>query len=87
MSNTATEFPKTVRLTLYVAVMDPCSSEYKAGYVYIPSLTPDPSVTISFDTENQEVDFNGNVNLDYCGKEALLYTLFFPDENAVVTAN
>ena len=87
MSNLADKFPETIRLTLYVAVMDPCSDSYKAGYLYIPSFTPDPSVTISFDSENQEVDFNGNVNLDFCGTEKLLYTIYFPDENAVLSGS
>lgn len=87
MSNLADKFPETIRLTLYVAVMDPCSDTYKAGYLYIPSFTPDPSVTISFDSENQEVDFNGNVNLDFCGTEKLLYTIYFPDENAVLSGS
>ena len=87
MSNLADKFPETIRLTLYVAVMDPCSDSYKAGYLYIPSFTPDPSVTISFDSENQEIDFNGNINLDFCGTEKLLYTIFFPDEDAVLSGS
>lgn len=87
MTNLADEFPDTIRLTLYVAIMDPCSGTYKAGYLYIPSFTPDPSVTISFDSENQEVDFNGSVNLDFCGTEKLLYTIYFPDEDAVISGS
>lgn len=87
MTNLADRFPDTIRLTLYVAVMDPCSDTYKAGYLYIPSFTPDPSVTISFDSENQEVDFNGSVNLDFCGTNKLLYTIYFPDENAVISGS
>lgn len=87
MTNLADRFPDTIRLTLYVAVMDPCSDTYKAGYLYIPSFTPDPSVTISFDSDNQEVDFNGSVNLDFCGTDKLLYTIYFPDENAVISGS
>jgi len=86
LKNLSTEFPKTVTLTLYVAVMDPCNEDYRAGYIVIPSFTPDPSVTISFDSENQEVDFNGNVNLDFCGEDKVLYYIYFPEENAVTTA-
>lgn len=83
--NDADHFPETIRLTLYVALIDPCDGQYKAGYIYIGSFTPDPSVTISFDAENQEVDFNGNVNLDFCGATKNLYTIYLPAENAVVT--
>ena len=86
LANYADSFPQTISLTLYCAVMDPCSDSYRACYVVIPSLTPDPSVTISFDSENQEVDFNGSVNLDFCGKDKVLYYIYFPDEAAVVTA-
>ena len=85
MTNLADKFPKTVRLTLYCAVMDPCSDEYKAAYLYLPSFTPDPSVTVSFDSENQEVDFNGSVNLDFCGTEKLLYAVYFADRDAVLS--
>ena len=87
LANYADSFPDTVHLTLYVAVMDPCSDKYRAAYVYIPSFTPDPSVTISFDSENQEVDFNGSVNLDFCGTDKVLYYIFFPDEVAVVSGS
>ena len=87
LANYADKFPDTIRLTLYVAVMDPCSDKYRAAYVYIPSFTPDPSVTIGFDSDNQEVDFNGNVNLDFCGSEKVLYYVLFPDEVAVVSGS
>lgn len=85
MANYADKFPDTVRLLLYIAVMDPCSDKYKAGYLYIPSFTPDPSATISFDSENQEVDFNGSINLDFCGTDKVLYYIYFPDENAIIS--
>lgn len=84
MSNYADRFPDTVRLTLYVAIMDPCQGAYRAAYLYLPSFTPDPSVTIGFDSESQEIDYNGSVNLDFCGTEKLLYTVYFPDEDAVI---
>lgn len=87
MANLSDKFPATIRLTLYIAVMDPCSDDYKAGYLYIPSFTPDPSVTIGFSSDTQEVDFNGNINLDFCGKDKVLYYIFFPDENAVLSGS
>lgn len=87
MANYADQFPDTVALTLYIAVMDPCSDKYKAGYLVIPSFTPDPSVTIGFDSDNQEVDFTGSVNLDFCGTDKVLYYIYFPDENAVLSGS
>lgn len=83
--NTASDFPPTEHLTLYAAVGDPCEGKYKAAYIYIPSFQPDPSVTINLDTENQETDFNGNIQIDYCGSDKVLYYIYFPDENAVTT--
>lgn len=86
MVNKADEFPDTIRLTLYVAIMDPCDDKYKAAYVYIPSFTPDPSVTISLDSESTEIDYSGNVNVDYCSTSGkVLYYIYFPDEEAVTS--
>lgn len=85
--NRSDEFPSTIRLTLYAAIMDPCQDKYRAAYIYIPSFTPDPSVTISLNVESQEIDYNGNVNLDMCGGDKVLYYIYFPDEDAVVTGS
>ena len=49
IANTAESFPDTIKLTLYAAVMDPCSDTYKSAYIVLPSFQPDPSTTISFD--------------------------------------
>jgi len=87
LTNKADAFPDTIRLTLYAAIMDPCDDQYKAAYIYIPSFQPDPSVTISLDSENQEVDYNGNINVDYCDSNGkILYYILLPDESAVTTA-
>ena len=85
LANYSNIFPDTVHFTLYAAIMDPCEDTYRAAYIYIPSFQPDPSVTISLDVENQEVDFNGNINVDFCGQDKALYFIYFPDEEAVVT--
>lgn len=83
--NTADKFPNTVRLTLFCSLIDPCDDNLRACYVYIPSFMADPSVTISLDRETQEMDFNGTLQMDYCGTEKNLYFIYFPDEDAVVT--
>lgn len=56
IANTADSFPNTIKLTLYAAIMDPCSDTPKSAYIVLPSFQPDPSTTISFDSENQNVD-------------------------------
>ncbi len=83
--NRADKFPNTVRLTLFCSIIDPCDDALRACYVYIPSFMADPSVTISLDAETQEMDFNGTLQMDYCGTEKNLYFIYFPDEDAVVT--
>lgn len=83
--NTADKFPDTVRLTLFCSYVDPCDDTLKPVYVYIPSFMADPSVTISLDRETQEMDFNGNIQMDYCGVDKTLYVLYYPDEDLVVT--
>lgn len=83
--NKVDEFPDTVKLTFYAAVMDPCADKYKAAYIVIPSFQTDPSVTINMDAESTETDFNGNINTDYCGVDKVLYYIYFPDEDAVTT--
>jgi len=84
--NTASKFPDTIHLTLYVAIVDPCEDAYRAAYVYIPSFQPDPSVTINLDAENTETDYNGNLQIDYCDSvDKVLYYIYFPDEDAVTT--
>lgn len=86
--NRATDFPKTIRLTLFAAVIDPCDDEPKAAYVHIPSFQPDPSMTISLDAENTEMDYTGQLQVDFCsGLCANLYEIYFPEKEAVVIGN
>lgn len=83
--NTSDKFPSTVRLTLQCSYMDPCSDTLKPCYVYIPSFMADPSMTISLDRETQEMDYNGTIQMDYCGVDKILYVIYFPDDELVST--
>lgn len=87
LSNRTDSFPSTVKLTLFVSVVDPCEDTLRAAYVYIPSFQADPSMTISLDSESQEVDFSGNLQTSYCDGSSILYYIYFPDEEAVLTAS
>lgn len=84
IANTADDFPDTIKLTLYAAIMDPCSDTYKSAYIVLPSFQPDPSTTISFDSENQNVDFKGNLQVDFCSCTKALYYIYFDNEDVVV---
>lgn len=85
MSNSVNNFPKTVSLTLYCSYVDPCDDELKACYVVLPSFQASPETTISLDAENQEIDFTGSIQVDYCATNPTLYTIYLPEENAVKT--
>lgn len=86
LSNTADSFPQTVSLTLYCSYVDPCDDSLRACYVVLPSFQASPETTISLSAEEQEMDFSGSVQMDYCGSEKVLYYIYFPDENIVKTA-
>ena len=84
--NTADKFPKTMVLTLYCSYVDPCDDSLKACYVLLPSFQPSPETTINLSADEQEMDFNGSIQVDYCGGDKLLYAIYFPDEEAVKSA-
>lgn len=83
--NDAYTFPKAQRLTLLCSYVDPCDDDLKPCYVVAPNFNPDPNMTISLDRETQEVDFSGNLNVDFCATDKALYYIFFPGNGEVVT--
>jgi len=86
LANSVDKFPNLVHMTFYCSYVDPCSDTLKPCYVYIPSFMADPNVTISLSRDNQEMDFNGNLNVSYCSGNKILYYIYFPDEDIVKTA-
>lgn len=86
--NDAKTFPSTVKLTFLASYVDPCEDNLKPCYIVIPRFMADPNVTISLDRETQELDFNGNLNVDYCsGSKKALYYIYFPDEELAVSGD
>lgn len=85
LTNRADKFPKAGCFTMQASYVDPCSESLKAAYIEAPNFMPDPAMTINFDSDNQEVDFNGTLQVDYCGGSKVLYYIFYPDENIVET--
>lgn len=82
--NDANTFPKAHKQTWFCAYGDPCDDDLKPCYVLLPHVVADPSVTLNFDREDQEFDFNGTLNVDYCnGSTKALYWIYFPDEDLV----
>ena len=73
LTNNTKDLPALVKLTLFCSYGDPCKNDLKPCYVVIPRFAADPSMTISLDAETQEVDFSGNLNVDYCSGAQVLY--------------
>ena len=84
--NKSDTFGATVKMTFSVAIVDPCTSNLRSAYLVLPSFQPSPETTISLSSDEQELDFTGILQTDYCGSEKILYQIYFPDEDAVVTA-
>ena len=86
MENLANKFPVAQDLTFYCSYIDPCNDTPRACYVNIPSFSPSPETTLSFNSDEQNMSFNGNINVNYCATDPVLFTVYFPLENAVTTA-
>lgn len=86
LTNEANAFPSLVKLTLFCSYVDPCSDDLKPLYLVLPRFMADPSVTISLDRENQEMDFNGALNVDFCSVGKALYYIYIPEEDIVIPA-
>lgn len=76
LQNTTAVSSDLVKLTLFCAMGDPCSDGLRPCYVVIPRFAADPSMTISLDAETQEIDFTGNLNVDYCAGTSSLYYIY-----------
>ncbi len=84
LSNTVDAFPPTVALTLYCSYVDPCDDDLKPLYVVLPSFQASPETTISLSSDEQTMDFNGSIQVDYCATSPALYYIYIPDEDIVV---
>ena len=85
LTNNTKSLPGLVKLTLFCAMGDPCKNDLRPCYVVIPRFAADPSMTISLDAETTEVDFSGNLNVDYCSGTQALYFIYYPEEALVVS--
>ena len=69
IQNRSDAFPKTVKLTLKVLIVDPCEPDtVRAAYVVFPSFQPSAEVSIQFSTD-ATIDFTGRLQTSYCGTE------------------
>ncbi len=77
ITNQADKFPGTIRLILKVLCVDPCSADtLRAAYIDIPSFQVSPEVEINLSSDNQNIDFNGQLQVDYCDPNKALYHIY-----------
>lgn len=73
--NRSDKFPKSVKLTLKVLVVDPCQTDVvRAAYVVIPNFQPSAEISVGFTTDGT-IDFTGNLMTSYCGEQKVLYSI------------
>lgn len=74
--NKADKFPGTVRLTLKVLIVDPCSADtLRAAYIVLPSFQVSPEVSLSLTTDAQ-LEYTGDLQVDYCSADKTLYEIY-----------
>jgi len=80
IKNQVTKFPKSCRLFLKAVYFDPCEKDTLKGmYIEIPSFAQSPEISIPLQTEAQ-IDFNGDLEVDYCSVDKTLYNIYFPGD-------
>lgn len=80
LSNSSDKFPKSCRLLLKALYFDPCQkNELKSCYIELPSFQISPEVSLPINSEGQ-MDFTGDLEIDYCGLEKVLYNIYFAND-------
>ena len=79
--NKADKFPSTIRLTLKVLAVDPCSADtLRAVYIVLPSFQVSPEVSLNLTTDAQ-MEYRGTLQVDYCSADKSLYEIYFAEED------
>ena len=82
VKNNADKFPATVKFTLKVLAVDPCSADtLKAAYVVMESFQPSPEVSIGLTTDTT-LDFSGDLQVNYCSPDKELYSIYWADDDS-----
>ena len=79
--NKADKFPGTVKLTLKALCVDPCSADtLRACYIELPSFQVSPETTVPVSADTATMDFKGDLEIEYCGDDKILYSVYDADE-------
>lgn len=81
ISNKADEFPSSVRFIIKATYYNPCKkNELKADYIEFPSFQVSPETTVPINADSATMDFKGDLEIDYCGTDRILYNIYDADE-------
>lgn len=73
IANRSDRFPKSVKLTIKVLIVDPCETDVvRACYVVIPNFQPSPEISIDFATD-ATIDYTGRLLTSYCGTQKVKF--------------
>lgn len=86
IQNRSDAFPKSVKLTLKVLIVDPCETDtVRAAYVILPNFQPSPELSVGFSTDST-IDFTGILQTSYCGADKVLYEIVVCSDDEEETA-
>ena len=81
ITNTADKFPSSVRAIMKATYYDPCAkNELKADYIEFPSFQVSPETSFPVNADSSTMDFSGDLEIEYCGAEKVLYHIYSADE-------
>lgn len=81
ISNKSNEFPASVRAIMKATYYNPCKkNELKADYIEFPSFQVSPETSFPVNADSAEMDFSGDLEIDYCGTDKVLYNIYDADE-------
>ena len=81
ISNKANEFPSSVRAIMKATYYNPCKkNELKADYIEFPSFQVSPETSFPINADSATMDFKGDLEIDYCGTDKVLYNVYDADE-------
>lgn len=81
IQNRADKFPDSVRFFIKATYFNPCkTNELKADYIEFPSFQVSPETKFPINGDSGTMDFTGDLEIDYCGTEKVLYNVYDADE-------
>lgn len=81
ISNKADEFPSSVRAIMKATYYNPCQKNaLKADYIEFPSFQVSPETSFPINADSATMDFSGDLEIDYCGTDKVLYNIYDADE-------